>query len=93
VIEALKSQEVICYPNYPIAGLEVDLVTEYNQQILGIDLIGWSPSLGNAFSLERYQILNRAGLKIIPLPYTLWTENREECLSVILGEFMIEERT
>ena len=90
VMDALTEQGIVCHPNYPIAGLEVDLVAEFNQQILGIDLIGWSETLGNAFSLERYQILNRAGLKIIPLPYTLWAENKKECMDVMLEEFMVE---
>ncbi|MGB0525891.1 MAG: AAA domain-containing protein [Flammeovirgaceae bacterium] len=87
VIAALKAEGITCYPNYPLAGLSVDLVAEKGKHILGIDLIGWSETLGHAFSLERYQIINRAGLKIIPLPYTLWREQQANCLKVILEEF------
>lgn len=87
LMNELQAKDIQCYPQYPLAGLEVDLVAESGKKVLGIDLIGWSETMGKPFSLERYQILNRAGLKIIPLPFTLWREYHQDCLDVILGEF------
>ena len=40
-----------------------------------------------AFSMERYKILSRAGLKTFPLPFTLWLTDKQKCLDEIIELF------
>ena len=73
-----------CFQAYPVAGIKVDLLVKNgHNKILGIDLVGFPGIFEDAFSLERYKILHRAGLPILPLPYTKWLFQQERCLSAI----------
>ncbi|MCP4159213.1 MAG: hypothetical protein GY760_03995, partial [Deltaproteobacteria bacterium] len=49
----------------------------------GIDLIGYPGEFENAFSLDRYKMLKRAGLRTFPLPYVNWVLNRDRCIDEI----------
>ena len=71
------------WPRYPIAGLEVDLVLEREGRCLGIDLVGHPGELAAAFTLERYRILERAGLRLFPLAWSVWRRDSEACLEAI----------
>ncbi len=73
---------------YPVAGLIMDLVVSIDNKSYGIDLIGYPGEFEAAFSLERYRIFYRAGLRIFPLPYSKWLLNKDECLKAI-EKFMI----
>jgi hypothetical protein len=56
----------------------------------GIELVGYPGAREAAFPLERYKMFHRAGLKIVPLPYSRWRLNPAECLRAIeqsLGGF------
>ncbi|WP_020530904.1 AAA domain-containing protein [Flexithrix dorotheae] len=72
---------------YPIAGLNIDLLLERDGKLLGIDLIGYPGVYAHPFELERYQMLQRAGLQILPLTYLRWENHRQECSEVITGFF------
>ena len=68
---------------YPVAGLEVDLVVESQGRCLGIDLVGYPGTYVGAFELERYRMFNRAGLPLMPLPYSAWFSDSAACLRAI----------
>lgn len=68
---------------YPVAGLQLDLVVLRNGRSCGIDLIGYPGTFEAAFPLERYKLLHRAGLPLVPLTYARWLLDREACLSAI----------
>lgn len=75
----LASWEIDVYPAYSIAGQCIDIVISVNEKTMGIDLIGFPGQYAEAFSLERYKMLNRAGVPTFPLPYTFWVADREKC--------------
>ena len=90
VIEALRPYGVRVWTHYPVAGQLIDLICCHNGKMLAIDLIGF-PGLGEEFNaLDRYQILARAGLEMIPVSYGVWTVDREATIQAILGRLNIE---
>ncbi len=86
VIEELTKLGFKCFPQFAVAGIEVDLVVSKQNQSIGIDLIGWEGTFFESFSLERYQILQRAGMEILPLSYNAWRRKREVFLGVLEGK-------
>ncbi|MCB1229402.1 MAG: PhoH family protein [Verrucomicrobiae bacterium] len=64
---------------HPVAGMTVDLIYTLDGISRGIDLIGYPGSMVDAFPLERVLIFRRAGLPILPLPYSAWLCQREAC--------------
>ncbi|MFN3191692.1 MAG: DEAD/DEAH box helicase [Aureliella sp.] len=63
----------------PLAGVLIDMTIRSTQRIIGIDLVGFPGVTEAAYSLERYRMLARSGLKVFPLSYRQWTEQRSEC--------------
>ena len=81
--------------NYPIAGIEMDLVLMSESETLAIDLVGF-PGEGNmAFHLDRYKIFERAGLRIIPVSFTGWRLKKKNVIDSIKQTFVYlkEENT
>ena len=73
VMEWLVQKEIkTCWKAFPIAGLTLDLLVKHNNRYFGIDLIGYPGEFETAFGLERYRILERAGIHVFPLPYSNW---------------------
>ncbi len=79
----LEEYDLRLFPAYEIAGLKIDLVLEYNNKTFGIDLIGCPGEFVDSFSLDRYKMYHRAGLKILPLEYSAWCFDKEACLSAL----------
>ncbi len=77
-----------CFPQFAVAGIEVDLVVSKKNQSIGIDLIGWEGTFFESFSLERYQILQRAGMEILPLSYNAWRRKQVEFLGILDGKIV-----
>lgn len=71
------------WPEYSVAGMKVDLVVEKDGRCLGIDLVGFPGRYAGSFDLERYRIFNRAGLRLMPLPYSAWLRDAESCVEAI----------
>jgi len=71
------------WPAYSIAGLVMDMVVLRNGQSCGIDMIGCSGDFSAALSLERYKMFHRAGLKMVPIPYSRWLNHRKAWLDVV----------
>ena len=51
--------------------------------IIGLDLIGFPGRFEDAFSLDRYKMFRRAGLRIFPLAFTEWEKSSDTCLNAI----------
>lgn len=83
VKDALIGKEFTVYEAFHIAGTDVDLIARREHRYLGIDLIGYPGRYADAFQIERYKMLNRAGLRVLPLPYTLWETEKEKCVAEI----------
>jgi len=77
---ALTAQGQRVWVGFPVAGLEIDLIVAGPAGLCGIDLIGYPGQFAGAFTLERYRMLRRAGLRTFPLPYTQWLADRERAL-------------
>ncbi len=81
---ALQAQGVSTWTRYPLAGLLLDVFCQRGDKCLAIDLIGF-PGEGEGFlELERYRVLARAGLEIVPLSYGLWRQEPELALQALL---------
>lgn len=87
LIQRLRSQDYQVLLNYPVAGIEMDMVVMKDDEVLAIDLIGFAGDQADAFHLERYKIFERAGLKIIPLCVTSWHSKQAEVLHSIAEIF------
>ncbi|MEW7290450.1 DEAD/DEAH box helicase [Aquimarina sp. 2304DJ70-9] len=74
--------DVNYYVGYQLSGLIVDILIEKNGKYLGIDLIGYPGDFKASFSIERYKVLYRVGIQVIPLSYVTWyfDENIKERL-------------
>ncbi|MCP4161350.1 MAG: hypothetical protein GY760_14855 [Deltaproteobacteria bacterium] len=83
VEKELQKFNVQTYTAYPVAGLEIDVIIQSGNKTFGIDLIGYPGEFENAFSLDRYKMLKRAGLRTFPLPYVNWVLDRDRCLDEI----------
>ena len=83
VHDALNKAGYKVWPSFDVAGLEMDFVIQKKGRTLGIDLIGFPGRFEDAFSLERYKMLKRAGMRIFPLAYSEWGRSQEECLDSI----------
>lgn len=85
--KALEADGFRIWPGYPIAGFKVDLIVERDGRSLGIDLVGYPGQYAGSFELERYRLFNRAGLRIMPLPYSTWCFDRPRCLAAVASAF------
>ncbi|SEC40539.1 AAA domain-containing protein [Tenacibaculum sp. MAR_2009_124] len=79
----LKQFKATTHVGYTIAGLSIDMLLENNNNYLGIDLIGYPGSFTAAFDIERYRILHRVGIQIIPISYLSWTYHQEETMKFL----------
>lgn len=84
ISNALQQHQIKTWSNYPIAGQLLDILCQRNDKILAIDLIGYPGISQNYFELERYQILRRAGLAMIPISYGIWKLEPELVLNTLL---------
>ncbi|KAB0546843.1 AAA family ATPase [Pseudomonas argentinensis] len=81
---ALEAHGVLTWTRYPLAGLLLDLFCQRGDKCLAIDLIGF-PGDGEGFlELERYRVLARAGLEVVPLSYGLWAQEPDRALQALL---------
>ncbi len=63
---------------FAIAGLKLDILVRSGDKYFGLDLVGYPGEFADTFGIERYRILNRAGINIFPLPYSDWYFEREK---------------
>lgn len=88
VCAVLHQQDVQVLMNYPIAGVEMDLVLVKDGMTLAINLIGFPDDEMFALALEHYKIFERAGLHIMPLELSAWLFRKEQVIQVILDKLV-----
>ncbi|RZS92612.1 DEAD/DEAH box helicase [Aquimarina brevivitae] len=71
-INGLGQNDIQCRVGYKLSGLTIDILIDKKDRYLGIDLIGYPGDYESSFSLERYRVLYRVGISIIPLSYLTW---------------------
>lgn len=74
--------------NYPIAGVEMDVVLMLEGEVLSIDLVGFPGEEGDAFHIDRYKIFERAGLTIIPVSFNAWRLKKSAVIENIKQTFL-----
>lgn len=79
-INSLKINTKIAYST---AGISIDLVAILADKIIGFDLLGYPGPFENAISLNKYKILQRANIKLIPIAYSAWTYQNKICKNAI----------
>ena len=62
----------------------MDILVEKNGKYKVIDLIGYPGPCQDAFSIERYKILHRIHIPIIPLSYISWMKGTHKIKNVLL---------
>jgi len=73
VVASLQSWKINTYwAAFSIAGMKVDLLLKLNNRYVGIDLVGYPGEFADIFGIDRYRVLNRAGVVVFPLPYSDW---------------------
>ena len=80
----LKKLDYKIWVAYSVAGFKIDMIIQNKEKVFGIDLIGFPGEFEEAFSLERYRMLYRAGIKTFALPYTYWVTDKEKCLAELI---------
>ena len=83
--DVLQGHGVEVMLNYPVAGIEMDLVLVRGQQCVAVDLVGFPGEAGDTLHLERYKIFERAGLPIFPLSYVAWIFYRDEVVGKLIA--------
>lgn len=86
---AIEEKGITVWRAYHMAGLELDILCRYGDQYLAIDLIGYPGPWADFFDIELYKLLQRAGIKLIPVSYGLWCQQRELCIQYICQQLGI----
>ncbi|MCF6366683.1 MAG: AAA domain-containing protein [Bacteroidales bacterium] len=86
VTEELHKQGLKTWKAFPVAGLKIDIIVKIKDTTYGIDLIGYPGEFEGAFTIERYKMLQRAGLKTIPLSYTRWVSDKQNCFFELMKD-------
>lgn len=74
----LETENWPYYMNHYLAGMTIDILFKSDNVYYAIDLIGFPGEEKEAFTMERYKILNRVGIKVFPLSYITWNFNKDK---------------
>jgi len=97
VYERMKEKGYKLFPQYPACGYRIDLALFRDNFRIGIECDGWQHydkygSL-NIDDIERQEVLERAGWKILRIPSTKYWKNPDACINELIEEIekIIEE--
>lgn len=88
-VQVLLGLGINSLQNYPVAGIEMDLILMNEGETLAIDLVGFPGESSDSFHLDRYKIFERAGLTILPISFTGWRLKRETVIESIKQAFIL----
>jgi hypothetical protein len=91
LIAELEGLGARCWRDFPVGGQSVDLLAVKGETALAIDLVGCSAQFGEAWSLDRYGLLERAGLSLLPVTYGEWLWRRQDVLSTLSRMLQAED--
>lgn len=80
VIQGVERAGLRVWRNFRVASQPMDLIIASPRQCLAIDLVGYPGHLAGAYSLERYRMVHRTGLSVLPLSYRDWCREPESIL-------------
>ncbi len=81
ILAFLEAEGWLFYMNHYLAGMTIDILFKCKDTYFAIDLIGFPGAEKEAFSMERYKILTRVGVKVFPLSYLTWSFNKNKVVS------------
>ena len=90
VYERMKERGYKLFPQYPACGYRIDLALFLDNLRIGIECDGWqhydkSGNL-NIDDIERQEVLERAGWKILRIPSTRYWKNPDACINELIEE-------
>jgi hypothetical protein len=85
VRQALEARGCRTWEAYRVAGFAVDLVAARDGASIGVDLIGCPGAYADVLDLERYRMLRRAGLPLVPVTWFAWLVDRESAVQGLLS--------
>jgi len=97
IYERMKAKGYNLYPQYPACGYRIDLALFRDNLRIGIECDGWQhyDKYGNLNidDIERQEVLERAGWKILRIPSTKYWKNPDACIDELIKkiEKIIEE--
>lgn len=83
ISKSVEGLAIECYEQYPIGGIQIDVLLKKGTQYLAIDLIGFPGSFHDAFDIERYMLMYRLNIPILPLSYSNWFFEQEKAIDLI----------
>ncbi|MCP5535984.1 MAG: hypothetical protein H7A51_07075 [Akkermansiaceae bacterium] len=92
VAAALHERGIEVRPCQRVAGVSVDLLLMENDNVMGVDLIGYPGETFPAVDLHRCKVLRRAGFRLLPLGYTEWKTQKNHALTVMVHELRHDTR-
>lgn len=72
VIDFIQQLGKNYFVDFEIAGIQIDIAVQTENQLIGIDLIGYPGKYEEAINVENYKIISRANFPIFPLSYSFW---------------------
>jgi len=91
VYERMKERGYKLFPQYPACGYRIDLALFIDNLRIGIECDGWQYHYDKESNLkiddiERQEVLERAGWKILRIPSTRYWKNPDACIDELVGE-------
>jgi len=90
VYERMKEKGYKLFPQYPACGYRIDLALFRDNFRIGIECDGWQhyDKYGNLNidDIERQEVLERAGWKILRIPSTRYWKNPDACIDELIEE-------
>lgn len=81
--EACSLRKIDCSINESVASIPVDILLKKDGRYLGVDLVGYPGYTQSAVGINRHQILERAGMKLVPVGYIEWQVRGDNVLDEI----------
>ena len=81
----LISKDFTTRAGYEVADLSLDLAVIKPDELVAIDLIGYTGAFQEGLSLSSYKVLHRAGIRTFPLPFSQWKLDRSYCKDALLS--------
>lgn len=85
VADVLEGKVKSIHLGYELAGILIDVLLETTDgSYYGLNLIGYPGKFFHANSIIEYEILDRSGVRMLPLPFSNWYYDRDSCIEGIL---------
>ena len=81
--QACEMRGITCRTNKSVAFIPIDILLEKNGKYLGVDLVGYPGFMQDSVGINRHQILERAGMKLVPVGYVKWQVQKVNILDTL----------